>query len=55
VQHVLDLRRIMQEERKNNRSAGFNIVDFKKAFESLNRSKMIGIIGLKQIQERHPH
>ena len=44
VAQVLALRRIIEEVRRNNLTAVLTFIDFKKAFDSINRSKMMRIL-----------
>ena len=42
--HVLALRRIIEEVRKNNLTAVLCFIDFRKAFDSIHRGKMMRIL-----------
>ena len=44
VAQILALRRIIEEVKRNNLSAVLTFIDFKKAFDSINRSKMMKIL-----------
>ena len=44
VSHILALRRILEEVRKNNLTAVITLLDFRKAFDSIQRNKMFSIL-----------
>ena len=44
VSHILALRRILEEVRKNNLTAVITFLDFRKAFDSIQRNKMFSIL-----------
>ena len=44
ARHILVIRRILEVARKNNLSAVVTFIDFKKAFDSIHRGKMIKIL-----------
>jgi hypothetical protein len=44
VAQILALRRIIEEVKRNNLTAVLTFIDFKKAFDSINRSKMMKIL-----------
>jgi hypothetical protein len=44
VAHILTLRRIIEGVKSDNLPATITFIDFKKAFDSIHRAKMIGIL-----------
>ena len=44
LSHILALRRMLEKARKNNLSVELTFIDFKKAFDSIHRGKMIKIL-----------
>ena len=44
ISQILALRRIIEEVKKNNLTAGLCFIDFKKAFDSINREVMMTIL-----------
>ena len=50
--HILALRRIIEEVKKNNLKAILVFVDFKKAFDSIHRGKLMKILEAYGIPEK---
>ena len=44
IAHILAIRRLIEGDQRNNRTAVITFVDFKKAFDSVNRGKMMNIL-----------